>query len=335
MKTALERILIAEADTRISDELVYQILQPVGYPVRVVRTAAAAIQEVPKISPDLLLVDLNLPDLTGKDLLIAMATQGQEYPVIVLSQTHIESEIIQAFRLGASDYLFWPARDTEVIAVVERVLSQVRARRERERLAQQLRTMNTDLQRLVRELSTLFAIGKAVTSITEQHVLRAKIVAGAVDITEADFGWLLLRREKGQGFTLSAQHPLPADTIVTLSWYDEGLSGLVALSGESLEIHGEPFQRFRIARLGQAALVVPIKVKQDVIGILVVLRKTCRPFTSNSTVLLEAVADYAAISLVNARLFQALEERARRPPKNIEAAQAEEMATGQELSVHG
>jgi GAF domain-containing protein len=55
---------------------------------------------------------------------------------------------------------------------------------------------------------------------------------------------------------------------------------------------------------------VPVKIQQDVIGLLVVIRKTNQPFDKNMQSLLEAVADYASISMVNTRLFRALQEAA-------------------------
>jgi signal transduction protein with GAF and PtsI domain len=87
---------------------------------------------------------------------------------------------------------------------------------------------------------------------------------------------------------------------------DDGLSGLVALSGETLSIAGEPLLRFRVANLGRSACVVPIKIQREVIGMLVVIRKDSRPFEKMEQMLLEAISDYASISLLNARLFRAL-----------------------------
>jgi len=57
-------------------------------------------------------------------------------------------------------------------------------------------------------------------------------------------------------------------------------------------------------------MIVPIKVQRQVMGILVVMRKQANPFSDSDQHLLEAVADYASISLVNARLFRAIEARA-------------------------
>jgi GAF domain-containing protein len=54
--------------------------------------------------------------------------------------------------------------------------------------------------------------------------------------------------------------------------------------------------------------VVPIKIKTEVIGLLIVVRRNDREFTRDAQTMLEAMADYASISMVNARLFRALEQ---------------------------
>ena len=325
MKTSRERILLVENDSEISDLIARQTLQALGYQVQIARVAATAIQEAARYAPDIIITNLNLPDLSGKDLLIALNSQGVDVPVIIIAQKGMESDLIQAFRLGASDYLLWPMREAEIASAVERVIKQVRARRERETLARQLKQTNDELQQRVRELTTIFAIGKAVTSITNQRELFEKIVEGAVYVTEADNGWLLLREERGKVFTLAAQRNLPKTIAEKINQpWDDGISSLVALSGEALSISGEPLARFKVSQLGQAALVVPVKLKKEVVGLLVVVRKAPHPFTPSNRTLLEAVADYASISLVNARLFRAVEERARSLQQAAEAAQANE-----------
>ncbi|HSO26540.1 MAG TPA: response regulator, partial [Anaerolineales bacterium] len=310
MKTSRERILVVENDPEISDLIARQTLQAMGYHVEDTRSAATAIQQAVNFNPDAMIVNLNLPGLSGKDLLVALASQGLEAPVIVIAEKGMEEDIIQAFRLGAADYLLWPAREAEVVAAVERVLKQVRARREREQLASQVKQTNEELQRRVRELTTILAIGKAVTSVTDQRKLFEKIVEGAVYISEADSGWLSLRADDGKTFILAAQRNLPKSLAGRMHQpWDDGVSSLVALSGEPLSIHGEPLKRFKMAKIGSAALVIPVKIKKEVIGLLTVVRHEARPFSPSNQALLEAVADYASISMVNARLFRALEER--------------------------
>jgi two-component system NtrC family sensor kinase len=325
MKTTRERILLVESDPEICDQIARQTLQAMGYQVQVTRQASSAIQEAARFAPDIVVTNLNLPDLSGKDLLVALSSQGVNAPVIVIAQKGMEGDLIQAFRLGATDYLLWPARDAEVAAAVERVLKQVRSRRERETLARQLKQTNDELQQRVRELTTIFAIGKAVTSITNQSELFEKIVEGAVYVTEADAGWLLLRDDRSKTFILAAQRNLPKTIASKMNQpWDDGLSSLVALSGETLTISGPPLARFKVSQLGQSALVAPVKIKKEVVGLLVMVRKDPKPFSASNRTLLEAVADYASISMVNARLFRALEDRARSLQHAADVAQANE-----------
>ncbi len=320
MAAPKERILLVENDPVISDLIARQSLQPLGYRVQVQRSANSAIQEAMRLSPDLIITNLNLPGLSGKDLLVALASQGLDAPVIVISEKGRESDVIQAFRIGANDYLSWPAREAEVVSAVERVLKQVRARKEREQLEKQLNQLNQQLQQRVRELTTIFAIGKAVISVTDQRLLFEKIVEGAMYITEADTGWLLVRQDRSKNFTLAAARNLPKSIQGFLGQvWDDGISSLVSLSGEPLSLHGDPLKRFKVSSLGEAVLIVPVKVKSEVVGLLVVLRKTARPFGPGNQALLEAVADYASISMVNARLFRVLEERAQNLQQAVEA----------------
>jgi two-component system NtrC family sensor kinase len=325
MKSARERILLVESDPEICDLVGRQTLQAMGYQVQVTHAASLAIQEATRFAPDIIITNMSLPDLSAKDLLVALNSQGVFAPVIVIAHKGMEGDLVQAFRLGATDYLLWPMREAEVVSAVERVLKQVRARRERETLARQLKQTNDELQQRVRELTTIFAIGKAVTSITHQRELFEKIVEGAVYVTEADSGWLLLREERSKIFRLAAQRNLPKAIAAKVNQpWDDGISSLVALSGETLSISGDPLTRFKVSQLGQSALVVPVKLKKEVMGLLVVVRKAANPFSPSNRTLLEAVADYASISLVNARLFRVLEERARSLQSAAEAAQASE-----------
>jgi len=307
----IEHILLVESDPDISDLIARQALKPLGYQVDIVTDAGSAIKKALQTPPDLVIANLNLPGLSGKDLLVALSFQGVHTPLIIIAEKGQEQDAIQAFRLGATDVLFWPSRDAEVVSAVERVLVQGREMRARRRLDEQLKTANEELQRKVRELTSFIAIGKAVVSIRDRRVLLERVVEGALQVAGADLGWLLLRDDHTQAFVLTAYRNLPeAWAKKTGQPLDDGISSLVALSGESLLIHGDPLQKFKVAALGKSAAVTPIKVKNEVIGLMIVVRKAQKAFGDVEQTLLEAVADYASISLVNERLFRAIEHAA-------------------------
>ncbi len=111
--------------------------------------ASAAISRAIQANPDAIIANVDLPGLSGKDLMVALKSQGLAIPVIVLARKGQETDMIQSFRLGAVDTMIWPLKEPEVINVVERVLKSVRERKQRDQLAQQLQHTNQELQQRV------------------------------------------------------------------------------------------------------------------------------------------------------------------------------------------
>ena len=122
----LERILVVDEDPDTLDLLARQILKPQGYQVATASEAGSAIQKALQFGPDMIIASLTLPGLSGKDLLVALRAQGTDVPMLVTAKKGMEADAIQAFRLGAHDYLVKPLREAEVIAALERVILQDR-----------------------------------------------------------------------------------------------------------------------------------------------------------------------------------------------------------------
>lgn len=314
----VERILVVESDPDVSDLISRQALQPLGYQVVVASDAGSAIKQALQFQPDVIVAALNLPGLSGKDLLVAFSSQGIATPIIVLAEKGQEGAVIQAFRLGASDYLMMPLREAEIVSSVERALKQQRESHAREKLDKQIKQTNAEMQQRLREMTTIFAVGRAVLSITDQRALFEKIVEAVMSVTEADLGWLTLKDDKSKTFILVSQRGLPEAWTKKIGQpLDDGVSALVAMSAEPLSIHGQAVQKFKISSLGQSAMVIPIKVQNEAIGLMCLVRKSAKPFADSEQTLAGAIADYASISLVNSRLFRALAH-------NVESAQAGE-----------
>lgn len=321
-REARERVLVVDEDPDVLDLLARQVLGPLGYQVETADDAGGAIQQALNFAPDLIIASLTLPGLSGKDLLVALRSQGMEVPMLVTAREGMEGNAIQAFRLGARDYLVKPLREAEVVSATERALNEVRLRSERSQLAEQLAESNRQLESRVRQLTTLYGIGKAVTSTTNQSQLFTKLMEGSLYVCEADLGWILLVEEGTDKLILRAERNLPPALAGKLHQpWDDGVSSLILLSGEPLNIQGEGLAKFKLARIAKAALLAPIKVRNRPIGVLCVAHTEPRPFSERDQRMLEAVADYASISLVNARLFQALEARAQKLQQMVEQGQ--------------
>lgn len=94
MANSRDRILVVESDPAVSDLIGRQALQAVGYQVQVATDATSAIAKSLQWAPDLMLVDLSLPGLSGKDLLVALASQGMHIPLIIIARRGTEADLI-------------------------------------------------------------------------------------------------------------------------------------------------------------------------------------------------------------------------------------------------
>jgi FixJ family two-component response regulator len=311
MHAIKDRILIVESNPEISEFLAEQALSASNYQVFRVAEASTAISKAKQINPDLIIANLNLPGLSGKDLLVALSSHGIKPPVVMIAKEGQESEIIQAFRLGAADYLTWPVRETEIVLVVERLLDQVHLNREHKFLVNQLTISNQQLQQRVKELTAGFSIGKILTSIHDNKALFEKSLQIAAQICHADLGWFLLRQEeKNRNFMLAAHHNLPDVFSKKInSLWDDGISSLASVSGETLNIAGDPLKRFKVKVFGKSIIIVPVKIQHQTIALLVLMRKENKPFSKSEQRLLESITEFISISTVNARIIKSHETR--------------------------
>ena len=94
------RVLVVDDDPDVLDLMARQVLQPLGYLVQTADDGGAAIQHALNFAPDLIVASLTLPGLSGKDLLVALRSQGMEVPMLVTAPEGMEAAAIQAFRLG-------------------------------------------------------------------------------------------------------------------------------------------------------------------------------------------------------------------------------------------
>ncbi len=101
-----ERILVVDDEPQIQ-RLLHVALTAAGYDVVSAETGAEALRMAVTGAPDLILLDLGLPDRDGKDVLRDIRAFSQT-PVIVLSARDRESEKIEALDLGADDYVEKP-----------------------------------------------------------------------------------------------------------------------------------------------------------------------------------------------------------------------------------
>jgi DNA-binding response OmpR family regulator len=114
------RVTVIEDEASISDPL-RSALEREGYAVRVEATGNGGLEAVRAKEPDIVLLDLNLPDLDGRDVCRAIR-QTSEVPIIMLTARGLETDRVVGLELGADDYLVKPFSMAELIARIRAVL---------------------------------------------------------------------------------------------------------------------------------------------------------------------------------------------------------------------
>ncbi len=115
------RILAVEDDPHIARLLEHEMGR-LGYALRTAGSVEAAVRELEREVPHLLLLDLGLPDRDGSDLLRELRAAGDKLPVICLTARDQPVERVGGLRAGADDYLVKPFDMAELDARIKAVL---------------------------------------------------------------------------------------------------------------------------------------------------------------------------------------------------------------------
>ena len=113
-------VLVVDDETKIRD-LVGAYLEREGHRVLLADTGLAALELAERLAPDLVVLDLGLPDLPGEELL-RLVRRSSDVPVIMLTARATEGQRVTGLRLGADDYVTKPFSPRELVARVEAVL---------------------------------------------------------------------------------------------------------------------------------------------------------------------------------------------------------------------
>ena len=116
----MTKILVVEDEKSLSEPLAY-LLRREGYDVSVVDNGPAAIDALDQSPPDLMLLDLMLPGLSGTEVCREVRTRSS-LPIIMLTAKDSEVDIVVGLELGADDYVTKPYSSRELLARIRAVL---------------------------------------------------------------------------------------------------------------------------------------------------------------------------------------------------------------------
>ncbi len=180
------RIIFLVEDDPIITAALTERLSEAGYSVTAFATADQALQDLDKISPQLIITDVRLPGTDGIDFLKQLKKRDQSVSVIVMTGYATVSDAVAAMKLGAADYLPKPVSAQELLVKIERLF--------------ELRQVRADRDRLQEDAERRFALGNVIgRSRKMQKIFEAVNLVKDLSTT------VLIKGETGSGKELLAR----------------------------------------------------------------------------------------------------------------------------------
>ncbi|MGX5218873.1 two-component system response regulator RssB [Pseudomonas segetis] len=138
MQKTSSTLLIIDDDQVVRASLA-AYLEDSGFIVLQASNGLQGLEVFEQKHPDLVICDLRMPQVDGLELIRRINALGSETPIIVVSGAGVMTDVVEALRLGAADYLIKPLEDLAVLEhSVNRALDRVRLRLENKHYAEQL-----------------------------------------------------------------------------------------------------------------------------------------------------------------------------------------------------
>ena len=299
-----------------------EFLSAQGYEITVAGSGEEALRLLPGLRPDIVLTDINLPGVSGLEIMRQAKAIDSEVAVIVVTGYASASTAIDALRQGAYDYVTKPFELDEVHQIIERGIANRRLKAINRQLVEELRDKNSMLERheqVLRErvrlatwqMTTLYEVGKAISANLELEPRLTLICSNAAELTGARAAVVYLHHpDDDGGITAAAAYGLEWSLAdVQSSRLAAGTPlGKVAIEHEpwrtavkpghgTLVIPGFPSVR------PYSLLAVPMIADGQGIGALVALDKP-EGFDAGDENYLMLFASQAAIAVRNSQLFE-------------------------------
>lgn len=316
-----ETVLIVEDHRENIVHLANNILKPNGYEVITAMDGRRGLRRILADQPDLVILDLNMPKMDGLEVLAALRERQVDTPVILTTFYGSEQVAEQALRLGAVAYIVKPYTVTDMLRAVEKALSgrpspRIPVKPKEPPEPDETVPLTRQVERWMRDMNILTRVGKTLVAEMDVRRVCTRTVEAALYITRADHALLLLPDQGDQARLCLCATRGPRDREVRLveAPVESELAQQVARSGETLVLAEAPGEVALAQITGHPVgplAAAPLRWQREMIGVLIGTRVPGHaPFSESDVEWLANLADYAAIAVRNARLYQ----QSRKPP---------------------
>jgi len=315
-------VLAIDNECRNDDYFLYS-LKDSDYRVLVAPDGRTGFAIFVRHNPDVVLLDLRLPDEDGLHTLSRIAERAPETPVIVVADAGMIEQVVDALRLGAWDYFRKPVKElTALRGAIEKALARARLQREKHAYRQQLETevasrtaalaqSNAELQRLNARLRQIVQAGQVISGCTDSAQCASHFLDSMGRQLQAT-GGSLYRVESAGLYLLHALDPGHAPAFIPFPLAEGSILRQVVRTGQPLlldnlastrSLSGSGWTGYHHPSL----LVFPILEEPGQVAAVVSLHnKTQPPFTAQDLDIGALLVSYGGEALRAVRAIEAL-----------------------------
>jgi signal transduction histidine kinase/DNA-binding response OmpR family regulator len=305
------KILVAD-DRPDNVALLSRYLQNEGYALVTASNGAEALQRIRTELPDLVLLDVNMPEKDGFEVLREVRADSmlEHIPVIILTAARIDPADMQSgLNLGADDYVTKPFDRRELMA----------------RIHTKLRVKEAEdvIRRRNRELNVLPEIGKQLSARLDINELTDVILHRTVETLGAMLGYIIILNPTGP---LQKEYHISTPVFPTHKVQLPHLNTLLEELRKTQwgmiidDAHNDPRWPTLPDDPTGSVIVIPMFGRLDLIGFLALIHEQPGYFNPDHQLLLQAISAQAAIAVENARLYASVMREQQRSSAILQSA---------------
>ena len=322
------KILLVDDDQDIRD-ILRVFLEGLGYIIEEAENGIAALKILRNDEIDLVITDIQMPEMSGISLLEKIKEYNQDIPVIVITGFPTIDVAVGAMKRGASDFITKPFKMAQIEMVVKRVIINRDLLRENKKLKEEVRqkrtieSLNKKLNSKIEELSKLYYISESIPFTKDEEILYESIIKTASEVTGAKKVFLMFKQKDSDELVLKKYIGVENEIKNIRVKIGEGIVGEVAQlgnsflvkSGEKKKLKPAPFEELYISN---SFISLPIFIQKDLAAVLILSHKADgSDFTEDDLSLINVLCGRASLSLENLFLFKTIYEHINETLKSL------------------
>lgn len=259
-------------------------------------------------SPSLLLISQTLNEADGLKLAAEILDRFPTLPIVLFADREDPALYKRAMRAGLRDVVAPPVQVEQIVTSIKE--SKKRAELMGDWVRREVRRTTASLEKRVSEMESLVQLGKSIHGSLELDNVLTNVVASAVELTGANEGRLMLVDDRGENLVLRASWDAQGkQAVIKTEPVNDELALQVIMTGQPAKYAASNPGERKAPASTYGLLYVPIFSNEQVAGVLGVINTQNKVlFTPHNELFVTVLADYAAISIRNARLFQDTEQ---------------------------